>query len=184
MNRQEDGGAPPTPGTPSRQPPHCHCGGQSVTQGRDSLGDSKRRVSSAARRSLSIAVNELIHCTEGSQGSSTMSSPPSIPLMAHGSNAQLRVGLEQGQRTEANQPPTLLTPVLPCRQLCRVTEGRSCSLGLGRSMRTEKQGLRQGGKAVPTLSHFIRWRALGRGVAERSSGPQHLSRGQLLFWGW
>lgn len=37
----------PTPGTPSRQPPHCHCGGQSVTHGRDSLGVSKRRVSSS-----------------------------------------------------------------------------------------------------------------------------------------
>lgn len=83
-------------------------------------------------------------CSKGSQGSSTMSSPPSTPLMAHGSRAVdlLRVGLEQVQQTEANQPPTLLTPVLPCRQLCRVTEGRSCSLGLGRSMRTEKQGLR------------------------------------------
>lgn len=104
--------------------------------------------------------------------------------MAHGSNAVdlLRVGLEQGQRTEANQPPTLLTPVLPCRQLCRVTEGRSCSLGLGRSMRTEKQGLRGvGGKAVPTLPHFILW---GGGLQSGLLVLQHLSRGQLLFWGW
>lgn len=87
-----------------------------MTQGRDSLGDSKRKVSSAVQRSLSIAVNELIQCSKGSQGSSTMSSPPSTPLMAHGSNAVdlLRVGLEQVQWTEANQPPTVLTPVDSC----------------------------------------------------------------------